>query len=168
MTVWSGAELSLGITIASLPPLRKAFDHFFSKILPSTLTGSGRTKAYGYGGNSTIGGGAAGSNGIPLKNFQGSKAYHSRIPGESVLDDESDRAILTDEEEHKGPGIMKSMNVEVRVSEHGLPSGLHPASESSRSSGDAPPITKTFESPRIDWSSPHIESGSGGPGSRVR
>ncbi|KAJ6285827.1 hypothetical protein J3E71DRAFT_210178 [Bipolaris maydis] len=169
LTVWSGAELSLGIIIASLPPLRKAFDHFFSKILPSTLTGSSRTPAYGYGGNSTIGGGAGGSNGIPLKNFQGSKAYHSRIPGESVLDDDSDRAILTDEEEHKGPGIMKSMNVEVRVSEHGPPSGLHPASGSNRSStGDAsPPISKTFESPQIDWSSPHIESGNGGPGPRV-
>lgn len=103
--IWSSSELSIGILIASLPPLRKAFDKLFSRMLPSTFTNSRKTPAYGYG-HSTSGD-------IRMQNFAGSKAYHSRIPGESVLDndDESDRAIL--EEEHKGQGIMKSTKVTV-------------------------------------------------------
>jgi hypothetical protein len=49
-----------------------------------------------------------------MSTFQNSKAYHSRIRGESVLDNDgdSDRAIL-EEEEGKGSGIMKTMKVTV-------------------------------------------------------
>jgi hypothetical protein len=87
-----------------------------------------------------------------MKNFQGSKAYHSRIPGESMLDgdDESDRAILEDEE-HKGPGIMKSTNVQVTVSEE-----VEDASGSSSKGGESP--TNIYK-PSIDWASPHLEGG---------
>lgn len=113
--IWSGAELSIGILIASLPPLRKAFDKLFSRILPSTFTNSTRkTPGGGYAyGNSTSGD-------IRMQNFRGSKAYHSRLPGESVLDadDESERAILEDGE-HKGPGIMKKTQVTVTEEEGG-------------------------------------------------
>ena len=87
-----------------------------------------------------------------MKNFQGSKAYHSRIPGESMLDgdDESDRAIL-EEEEHKGQGIMKSTNVQVIVSED-----IEEASGSSAKGSESP---TNAHKPSIDWASPHLESG---------
>ncbi|CAN9176903.1 unnamed protein product [Alternaria sp. RS040] len=155
LTIWSSSELSIGILIASLPPLRKAFDHIFKRILPSTITGSGKTPQYGYG-RST----GQGANSIHMKNFQGSKAYHSRLPGESVLDgdDESDRAILPDDE-HKGPGIMKSTNVQVTVSEDVEQAG----SSSNSKGGESPKMYK----PEIDWASPHLESG-GGPHHQAR
>ncbi|CAO2649879.1 Nn.00g011710.m01.CDS01 [Neocucurbitaria sp. VM-36] len=100
--IWSQAELSIGILIASLPPLRKPFDSLFKKILPSTMTKS-KTPQYGYGTDGNI----------KMTTFN-SRAYHSRIPGESILDrdDESDRAIL-EEGEGKGPGIMKTTQVTV-------------------------------------------------------
>jgi hypothetical protein len=49
-----------------------------------------------------------------MNTFTSSKAYHSRIPGESVInnDADSDRAIL-EEEEGKGLGIMKTTEVTV-------------------------------------------------------
>ncbi|KAF1837148.1 hypothetical protein BDW02DRAFT_181833 [Decorospora gaudefroyi] len=144
LAIWSGAELSTGILIASLPPLRKAFDNLFRKVLPSSFTNSGKTPQYGYGVS------ASGANNIHMKNFQGSKAYHSRIPGESVLDgdDESDRAILEDEE-HKGPGIMKSTAVNVTLSE--VEDG------GSSSKAESP---NTYN-PSIDWASPHLEKNGG-------
>ncbi|KAF2822696.1 hypothetical protein CC86DRAFT_301028 [Ophiobolus disseminans] len=107
LQIWSSAEASIGILIASLPPLRKAFDSLFRHILPSTLQSSHlKTPQYGYG-HSTHGD-------IRMNTFQNSKAYHSRIPGESILDNDgdSDRAIL-EEEEGKGPGIMKTTQVTV-------------------------------------------------------
>jgi hypothetical protein len=53
-----------------------------------------------------------------MSTFQSSKAYHSRIPGESVLDNDSDsdRAILQ-EEESKSAGIMKTTKVTVEENE---------------------------------------------------
>jgi hypothetical protein len=50
--------------------------------------------------------------------FQSKRATHSRLPGESVIegDDESDRAILEDDE-GKGSGIMKTTKVTVVESE---------------------------------------------------
>ena len=137
--IWSSCELSIGILIASLPPLRKAFDHLFAKILTSTFTNSHKTPQYGYGGSTT--------GDIRMKTFQGSKAYHSRIPGESVLDrdDESGRAIL-EEEEHKGPGIMKS--TKVTVTEGDSESGHQEGSQGSYKQS-------------IDWVSPNLEKGEG-------
>jgi hypothetical protein len=101
ITIWSQAELSLGILIASLPPLRKALTSVFQRILPSTLTGSRKTPMYGQG--YAGGQGHSGSGNVIMDNLRGSKAYHSRIHGESVLDadDDSDRAIL-EEGAHTG------------------------------------------------------------------
>lgn len=92
--------------IASLPPLRKALIGVFQKVLPSTLTDSRKAPQYGYDHSS--------GGDLRLNNFRGSKAYHSRIHGESVLDEdnESGRAIL-EQSEHKGPGIMKSTTATV-------------------------------------------------------
>lgn len=107
MTILSSAEASIGILIASLPPLRKAFDHLFQNILPSTLQSSRfKTPQHGYG-NSSYGN-------LRMDTFRNSKAHHSRIRGESDLDNDgdSDRAILG-EEDSKGPGIMKTMKVTV-------------------------------------------------------
>ena len=145
LSIWSQTELSIGILIASLPPLRKAFDSFFEKILPSTITNSHRTPQYGYGHSS--------GGDIRMKTFEGSKAYHSRIPGESILDadDESDRAIL-DEEEHKGPGIMKSTKVTIQETNGDSGSSSHKDS------------SPTAYKQSIDWQSPHL--GQSGPHAR--
>jgi hypothetical protein len=106
LTIWSSVEASIGILIASLPPLRKAFDNLFQNILPSTLQNSHlKTPQHGYS-NSSHGN-------IRMKALQNSKAYNSRIRGESILDNDgdSDRAIL--EEEGNSSGIMKTMKVTV-------------------------------------------------------
>jgi hypothetical protein len=108
LQIWSSAEASIGILIASLPPLRKAFDSLFQRILPSTLqTSNNKTPQYGYGAHSSHGN-------IRMNNFPSSKSYHSRLPDESILDDDadSDRAILEDEE-NKSNGIMKTTQVVV-------------------------------------------------------
>jgi hypothetical protein len=107
LTIWSSCEASIGILIASLPPLRKAFDQFFQRFLPSTLQNTNaKTPYYGYGKSS--------HGDIRMGTFQSSKAYRSRLPGESVLDNDSDsdRAILKDEES-RGAGITKTTQVTV-------------------------------------------------------
>ncbi|KAJ8113398.1 hypothetical protein OPT61_g4462 [Boeremia exigua] len=43
LTIWSATELSVGILIASLPPLRKVFDQMFRHILPSTFMTKSKT-----------------------------------------------------------------------------------------------------------------------------
>lgn len=144
LSIWSQSELSIGILIASLPPLRKAFDHFFQKILPSTITNSHKTPQYAYG-HSSVGGD------IRMKTFEGSKAYHSRIPGESILDgdDESDRAIL-EGEEHKGPGIMKSTKVTIQETTGDM---------SSSSSEVHKKTSQESYKQSLDWNSPHLDQG---------
>ncbi|KAI8932309.1 hypothetical protein NX059_010504 [Plenodomus lindquistii] len=144
LSIWSQSELSIGILIASLPPLRKAFDSFFKRILPSTVTNSQRTPAYGYGGST--------GGDIRMKTFEGSKAYHSRIPGESILDDddESDRAILEEQEEHKGPGIMKSTKVTI----------METTGESSSASSESQKkVSQESYKHTLDWNSPHLDQG---------
>ncbi|PSN72643.1 hypothetical protein BS50DRAFT_630650 [Corynespora cassiicola Philippines] len=112
LSIWSATELSVGILIASLPPLRKAFDRMFQRILPSTITGSHKTPGYGYGHSSN-------ANNIRMNTFQNNRTHKSGHPGESILDndDESERAILDDDDEGKGPGIIKT--TKVTVSEEG-------------------------------------------------
>ncbi|KAF2791288.1 hypothetical protein K505DRAFT_363963 [Melanomma pulvis-pyrius CBS 109.77] len=106
LSIWSSAELSVGIFIASLPPLRKAFDRLFQRLLPSTLRSSHRTPQYGGGYGHTTSG-----NNIRMSTLQPSKATKSVRPGESVLeaDDESERGILNEQE----GGIMKTTKVTV-------------------------------------------------------
>jgi hypothetical protein len=117
LTIWSSCEASIGILIASLPPLRTAFDHIFQRILPSTLQNSSKMPQYGYGGHSTNGN-------IRMGTFQSSKAYRSRLPGESVLDNDgdSDRAIL-EVEDGKGLGITKTTQVSIQETEAGSHGG---------------------------------------------
>ncbi|KAF9691253.1 hypothetical protein EKO04_010923 [Ascochyta lentis] len=131
LSIWSSVEASMGILIASLPPLRKAFDHLFQNILPSTLQSSHlKTPQHGYG-NSSHGN-------IRLNTFQNSKAYQSRICRESIVDNDgdSDRAILG-EEESKGSGIMKTMKV--TVSEEVEASSSKGSEISQKQSHDWPP-----------------------------
>ncbi|KAH8716800.1 hypothetical protein GQ44DRAFT_742393 [Phaeosphaeriaceae sp. PMI808] len=106
LSIWSQCELSLGILVASLPPLRKAFDHVLQRILPSTLQLSQNTHIYGHG--------QSAHGNLRMSTFQSSKAYHSRFRSElpSQNDSESDRAILK-ENEGQGTGIMKTTQVTV-------------------------------------------------------
>jgi hypothetical protein len=107
--LWSAAELSIGILIASLPPLRKAFDRLFRKILPSTMTRSKTPNThYGYG-HTTNG------NHVRLDTYERNRrTIKSTRPGEPSRDGDSDseRAILEDEG-GKGAGIVKTTRVTV-------------------------------------------------------
>lgn len=137
--IWSSAELSIGILIASLPPLRKAFDHFFQKILPSTITHTKTPNSqYGYG-RSTNG------NHIRLDTYENNKRHKSVHPGESALDSDSDseRAILEDEE-GKGAGIMKTTKVTVLEETEG------PSHQTSQDS---------LQKQSQDWTPPDLERG---------
>jgi len=40
LVIWSGVELSVGIFIAALPPLRKQFDSLFRRMMPSNFLSS--------------------------------------------------------------------------------------------------------------------------------
>ncbi|KAF1952475.1 hypothetical protein CC80DRAFT_538163 [Byssothecium circinans] len=118
LAIWSGSELYVGILIASLPPLRKAFDSFFRCILPSTARTTGYNANGGYG--KTYGGGVSASQNIKMGNFtKDAKSMRSGHPGESVLDSdgESERAILDEESAVKSSwssnGIRKTTDVTV-------------------------------------------------------
>lgn len=109
VTIWSQSELSLGILIASLPPLRKALIKVFRRVLPGTETNSRKTRLYGYG-HSTNGH-------VIMDDLAGSKAYHSRARREEAGvdgDDDSDRAILADNADSRA-GILKSTTVTVEA-----------------------------------------------------
>ena len=69
LTIWSATELSVGILIASLPPLRKVFDKMFRRILPSTFMTRSKTPGS-----------------IPLYNV--SKSY-SKPMGRSAAEDDA-------------------------------------------------------------------------------
>ncbi|KAJ4299121.1 hypothetical protein N0V90_004365 [Kalmusia sp. IMI 367209] len=129
LSIWSGSELQVGIFIASLPPLRKAFDRLFHKYLPGLTTSH---KSPGYGTPADAYGGRSGhTNGDIRMNTMGKgdrstrKSYHV---GESVLDSdsESERAILEDEERRAGSGIIKTTGItvteEARSTHHDSPS----------------------------------------------
>ncbi|KAJ8110992.1 hypothetical protein OPT61_g6303 [Boeremia exigua] len=137
--IWSSAELSIGILIASLPPLRKAFDGLFQKILPSTLASKTPNSHYGYG-RSTNG------NHIKLDTYeQNKRSTHKSIhPGESALDSdsESERAILEDEE-GKNAGIVKTTRVTIEQTGG-------PSQQTSQES---------LQKQSCDWASPDLERG---------
>jgi hypothetical protein len=85
LVIWSGVELSVGIFIAALPPLRKQFDSLFRHIMPSNFLSS-RPRTHGPNGV------------IPLYDVTiGSKTTRrkTRIEGEGDDDDgDSERRIL--------------------------------------------------------------------------
>ncbi|KAF1969998.1 hypothetical protein BU23DRAFT_557171 [Bimuria novae-zelandiae CBS 107.79] len=116
LSIWSGAELQVGIFIASLPPLHKVFDDLFRKYMPG-LSNSGHkstplygTPGQGYAGRSTQGDGIRMS--TMGKSERGTRKNYT--PGESVLDSdsESEKAILDDEERRiDESGIMKTTGI---------------------------------------------------------
>jgi hypothetical protein len=88
LAIWSATELSVGVLITSLPPLRKQFDTFFRRILSSTGSKS-KTRAN--------------DNGIPLCNVSkqytiGSRPIRGRARSEEDDDNDgdSDKYILDD------------------------------------------------------------------------
>ena len=100
LTIWSANELSVGILIASLPPLRKQFDMIFRRFLPTTLRGSKSKQP----------------NGIPLYNVSKQFTVGSRPAGRSEQnksklyeDDSSEKGILPESDN----GIMKTVVHEV-------------------------------------------------------
>ncbi|KAH7406393.1 hypothetical protein DE146DRAFT_607177 [Phaeosphaeria sp. MPI-PUGE-AT-0046c] len=138
----------LGIRIVFLLTIPAAVCSVFKTVELKTLTqtqdptwdamqSSQKTPGYEYGL----------SRNIRMGTFQGSKAYHSRLPDESVLDNDgdSDRAVLEDEE-NKRPGIMKT--TEVTVSEE---------REGSSSKGSEASHTQSND----DWPVPARKSSTG-------
>jgi hypothetical protein len=101
LTIWSATELSVGVLIAALPPLRKQFDKFFRSLLPTTLGGT-RSKSKQ-------------TSGIQMYNV--SKLANSKPTRERDADDDSERGILPDEEGRDG--ITKTVVHEV-VSERAV------------------------------------------------
>jgi hypothetical protein len=104
LTIWSATELSVGILVASLPPLRKQFERILRNILPSTFnTSTKRTPG----------------SGIPMYNVSKVATKRStRVMGRSDIgidDGDSERSILPDNgSDTKGErGIMKTVVHEV-------------------------------------------------------
>ncbi|KAF1933164.1 uncharacterized protein M421DRAFT_191060 [Didymella exigua CBS 183.55] len=96
LTIWSATELSVGILIASLPPLRKVFDKMFRSMLSSTFITRSKTPRS-----------------IPLYNV--SKPY-SKPMGRSTADndDDSEKDILPG---NADSGITKTVVHEVTSAE---------------------------------------------------
>ncbi|KAF1944047.1 hypothetical protein EJ02DRAFT_464563 [Clathrospora elynae] len=89
LAIWSTTELSIGVLIASLPPLRNQLDALLRRILQTTLIRS-KSKSRETGG------------GMPLYNVSKPFATNTRSGGEqSRVDpdnyDDSDRNILQDQ-----------------------------------------------------------------------
>ncbi|KAJ4990126.1 integral membrane protein [Stagonosporopsis vannaccii] len=97
LTIWSATELSVGILIASLPPLRKVFDKMFRNILPSTFMTKSKTPGS-----------------IPLYNV--SKPY-SRPMGHSAVEDDMDSEKDILPSQGAGSGITKTVVHEVTSAE---------------------------------------------------
>ncbi|PVI05908.1 hypothetical protein DM02DRAFT_667906 [Periconia macrospinosa] len=110
LAIWSGSELYVGILIASLPPLRKAFDDFFKRYFPKL----GQTTRSNTGGYENYGKETSASHNIHLQTFGSKNPRANRPQGESVLDsdDESAKAIL-DDGPFKGDGIRKTTQVTI-------------------------------------------------------
>lgn len=102
LTIWSATELSVGIFIASLPPLRKVFDKMFRKILPSTFMTRSKTPGS-----------------IPL--YDVSKHHSKRIGRSTAADDDSEKDMLPGTVDG---GIMKTVVHEVTSA--GRSDGVHP------------------------------------------
>jgi hypothetical protein len=93
LTIWAATELSVGILIASLPPLRKQFDKWLHKIL---LTSFIKSQTPG--------------NSMPLYNFSERFSRPMDTPkGED--DGSSEHHILP--EEGRGEGIVKTVALEI-------------------------------------------------------
>lgn len=80
LSIWAATELSIGVLVASLPPLRKQFDNFFRKFISSTGTHSRQRSS------------------MPMYNMSKPQTIGSRSrKGTQVaMDDDSERSILPD------------------------------------------------------------------------
>jgi hypothetical protein len=101
LTIWSATELSVGILITSLPPLRKQFDKMFRLILPSTFQTKQRSRSRSRG------------NSIPLYNTSKPPRSGARADGSS------EEHILTEEALGGEGKIVKTTTVVHEVSERG-------------------------------------------------
>jgi len=103
LTIWAATELSVGILIASLPPLRTQFDKLFRKILPTRLSKS-----------------QAPGNSMPLYNFSGrySRPIDTTINTTKGEDDGSSERHMLPEEE-RGEGIVKTVALEIKHTNSG-------------------------------------------------
>jgi hypothetical protein len=100
LVIWFGIELSVGVLIAALPPLKKQFDGIFRRLLPSTfLNSKPRSRAPG----------------IPLYDVSKSTRRRPRVEGGDDDDGDSERRILAGQ---TGKGeITKTVVHEVRSEE---------------------------------------------------
>lgn len=130
LTIWSATELSVGILVASLPPLRKQFEKLLRRVLPSTWqTSKERTPGS--------------RSGIPMYNVSKVSKQNTKIMGRSDIgidDGDSERSILSDGGEGKmDGGIMKTVVHEVRSEERG---------NSVAGSGELDGVNNSFEQQR--------------------
>jgi hypothetical protein len=118
LTIWSGTELSVGILVSSLPPLRKQFDRLFHIIFPSTITSRNKSKRAS----------------IPLYNI--SKKTAGRSERRTEADDgDSERHILPDDVPADGK-IMKTVVHEFYNSERTGSISRMPSSEKAHNAYD--------------------------------
>jgi hypothetical protein len=120
MTLWATAETTVGIMVANLPPLRKSFEKLFKSFLQSTSTGDMDTTGTRAGNT---------SNAFRMQSYRTQTRRQSMMDGlrgyragQSISDNESDKAILEGSEGENGPqrpsqGIVKTTEVTVRESE---------------------------------------------------
>jgi hypothetical protein len=94
------AEVTAGIVVANLPPLRKSFDNLFKHILPSA------------GSNNALSRHRSSVHKLDSYNLP---TYHAQIT-RSRGDGESDKAILEEDEgddRQYRPGVMKTTHIDV-------------------------------------------------------
>ncbi|KAF2124494.1 hypothetical protein P153DRAFT_411551 [Dothidotthia symphoricarpi CBS 119687] len=144
LDIWSQVELSSGILIASLPPLRKAFDGLFQRIFPSVMRSTHQSSQLGYGRSDH-------GNHIRLNDMQSRKTTKSGHTHESILDrdDESERAILEDEEE-KRIGIVKTTKVTITAESEETSRDSQGSYKQSSDWATSSQSKKSFQRPRSD------------------
>lgn len=115
LSIWSITEISIGIVVANLPPLRKSFDGMFKHILPDSVTDKV------FSGKPSQGQGQS----YNLPTYRSQVTRRSTIEAmtgrsaRQTKDNESDKAILEDlEGEYTGKkfskrGIMRTTRVSV-------------------------------------------------------
>ncbi|KAF2127821.1 hypothetical protein P153DRAFT_294851 [Dothidotthia symphoricarpi CBS 119687] len=111
LSIWSTTEVSIGIVVANLPPLRKSFDGMFKHILPAAIfsgkQSSSRLKSFNLP--------TYGSQSARRSKIEGRSGRSERLP--SIADNASERAILEDIENQDGAksssGIMRTTQLMV-------------------------------------------------------
>jgi hypothetical protein len=108
LSIYSQAEVNIGMFCASLPPLRKLFEKYLSYVLPSSIIEGSNTNKRDRGSDK--------GSGFVLHTI-GSKRPHFEMLG----DDGSERGILKDDvhEIVKNGGIYRSTHVRQTVAQQG-------------------------------------------------